>query len=192
MFLWVKLAIQVLYETYLRTPSMETPALMEKRLQELPADLLEFYEVIITRISEADRYYTYALLELLIRHNGPPMSVLDVRDAVLISTCANYAGVEVMMASEGLCGIRGNRPGSRASSLSTTDLDFTRQARIQIARWGGGLVETNQRGGDDYPQLMHQTVLEFVMGLDFKKVVFGTWGILSTKTGTPFIRSIGV
>lgn len=60
--------------------------------------------------------------------------------------------------------------------------DATEQVRTDLATWGGGLVEIKR----DRPELMHQTVLEFVMGLDFKKIVLGDLADFVSENGHSF------
>ncbi|KAK0638583.1 hypothetical protein B0T16DRAFT_227181 [Cercophora newfieldiana] len=153
-FLWVRLAVRVLSES--RTLAIGgTPTTLEQleaRLRQLPDDLLEFYRLVIERIGRSNRRRTFALLELLARHNphGPPVTAAQIREAVLVSECTDCLEAEEV------------RETARATNTPE-------QARTDLAAWGGGLVEIKR----DRPQLMHQTVLEFVMGPDFKRIVVG-------------------
>lgn len=63
---------------------------LEKRPLELPNDLLDFYELIIARIKKPIRRYAFTLLELLIRNAGSSLTIAEVRDAVLTSTCNTF------------------------------------------------------------------------------------------------------
>lgn len=59
------------------------------------------------------------------------------------------------------------------------------RVRQDILAWGGGLVEI--KGPRDIgPQLMHQTVLEFAMSLDFKRIVFGDLAEFTEGNGHSF------
>ncbi|KAK4444026.1 hypothetical protein QBC34DRAFT_416019 [Podospora aff. communis PSN243] len=151
-FLWVRLAVRVLSEALTVDGRPATLEQLEARLRELPEDLFEFYRLIVERIGRLNRRRTFALLELLARHNpdGPQLTAAEAREAVLVSDCTDFQDAEEVIAAARAC-------------------DKADRARIDLATWGGGLVEIKR----DRPQLMHQTVLEFVMGLDFKKVVLG-------------------
>ncbi|KAK0656988.1 hypothetical protein B0T16DRAFT_385604 [Cercophora newfieldiana] len=91
-FLWVTLAVRILDETVKSTqgPGDVGRDLLEKRLLELPSDLLDFYELIIERIKKPVRRYTFALLELLVRHTGSSPTAKEIRDAVRISACRRF------------------------------------------------------------------------------------------------------
>lgn len=160
-FLWVKLAIKVLLETA-EIPGSASLSVLEKKLEELPDDLLKFYELIVGRITRANRLRTFALLELLIHHKGPSATASQIRDAVLVSDCETFdEAVDVL---DGLDTPEENK-GAEAHDES--------RIRDDIHTWSGGLVEIKLQHGVARPQLMHQTVAEFVMGPWFKKLVVG-------------------
>jgi len=153
-FLWVKLAIKVLLETAEITRSASL-SVLEKKLEELPDDLLKFYELIVERISRANRRRTFALLELLICHKGASTMASWIRDAVLVSDCETVdEAVDIL------------------NDLPT--LGDESSVRDDIHTWSGGLVEIKVQHGIARAQLMHQTVAEFIMGPWFKKVVVGS------------------
>ena len=179
-FLWVKLALKVLFETVMYSPDAVSPELLESKLQGLPDDLFEFYELIINRISRSNRRRTFSLLELLIRHSGPPVTAIQIRDAVLVSTCNSY--------QEAMDALRQGRPenGNGSRPYLSDMSDSEKQARKDIAAWGGGLVEIKRQDNIDRPQLMHQTVLEFTTGLTFKRIVVGDLACLVNENGHSF------
>ncbi|KAH6617141.1 hypothetical protein F5144DRAFT_541013 [Chaetomium tenue] len=160
-FLWVRLALTILIEQASSHRGQISADALKAKLLTLPADLFEFYELIIERISKSSRRQTYALLELLIRHNGPPLSAVQLRDAVLVSECPTYDEARRVLEAS-----------SHRSSLSGIE-SYLQQANNDIYSWGGGLVEIKKHGPSEAtenktvyrPQLMHQTVLEFAMGL---------------------------
>jgi hypothetical protein len=79
-----------------------------------------------------------------------PLTATQIREAVLVSDCTNVQDAEeILQAAHGA--------------------NEAERPRADLGTWGGRLVEI-KRGR---PQLMHQTVLEFVMGLDYKRIVFG-------------------
>ncbi|KAK0645794.1 hypothetical protein B0T16DRAFT_492873 [Cercophora newfieldiana] len=168
-FLWVRLAVKVLSDSLTLDGKVSTLEQLEMRLRELPDDLFEFYRLIIERIGRSDRRRTYALLELLSRHSpsGPPVTTIQIRDAVLVSDCTNFQEVEDILDAA-------QATKNRASQATAATAD--------LATWGGGLVEIKR----DRPQLMHQTVLEFIMGLDFKSIVLGDLADFLSENGHSF------
>ncbi|KAH6640664.1 hypothetical protein F5144DRAFT_105787 [Chaetomium tenue] len=171
-FLWVKLALSLLSQTVIPNAKATSWELLETKLRELPEDLFEFYELIIERIPGHYRRYTFALLELLVRHTGPAVAATKIRDAVLVSGCNT-----LQEATDQLEGAHGQ------GSLSQGDV---KEAINNIATWGGGLVETKMQEGISRPQLMHHTVLEFVSGLSFKRIVVGDLASFLTENGHSF------
>ncbi|KAK4443325.1 hypothetical protein QBC34DRAFT_488405 [Podospora aff. communis PSN243] len=155
-FLWVKLATRVLLETIQQAPESVTLRDLETKLEKLPEDLLEFYEMIVERISKQYRFRTFALLDLLFRQTDPPFTALQVRDAVMLSDCGTFEEAVERLAA--------------ATTSLTSD---ERGARDDIHTWSGGLVEIKLQNGISRPQFMHQTVLEFIMGPWFKRIVVG-------------------
>jgi hypothetical protein len=176
-FLWVKLAIKMLLGTATLSPESASPGALEKRLEKLPDDLFEFYELIVQRIGKRNRRCTFALLELLIRHKGPPVEAYQIRDAVLLSHCKTFGeAVEVLETSTQ------PKPGVEGETNKTRD----DRCRDDIYTWSGGLVEIKFQNGIPRPQLLHQTVLEFTMGLSFKKMVVGDLASLLEENGHSF------
>jgi len=167
-FLWVALAVKILDETVQAARSPEEAALdvLEKRLLELPSDLLEFYDLIIERIKRPVRRYTFALLEILVRHTGSSPTACEIRDAVRVSAYNDF-----MQASDML-----DRPEPDNRSKVAED----------ISAWGGGLVEIACQGGIDRAQLIHQTALEYVMGMRFKRAVLGDIHSIISENGHTF------
>lgn len=175
-FLWVRLALDVLIQHVSTHPESHIPGeILEQKLRALPDDLFKFYELIIERISKSNRRKTYALLELLIRHNGPPITSLQIRDAVLVSECSTYGEARWVL--------------DTAMPHPPMTLGHLDQANNDVYTWGGGLVEIKRDSRDKNvyrPQLMHQTVLEFTMGLSFKNIVLGDLNSIITENGHSF------
>ncbi|CAI6085842.1 unnamed protein product [Clonostachys chloroleuca] len=158
-FLWVSLAVKELLDTISGSETDVSTKSLEKRLLQLPDDLFDFYRLIIERISKPNRHYTYALLELIIRQRDPPAST-SIYWAVLLSRCSSL---------DELLDI---------SSVDHSDSSL----QTAIVTWSGGLVEIK----GPCPQLMHQTVLEFVMGLGFKRIVLGDIATIVVENGHSF------
>jgi len=167
-FLWVRLAVGVLSRSLKPDGNPATLEQLETQLSQLPNDLSEFYQLIIERIGRSNRHRTFALLELLARRNPnvPPPTAAQIREAVLVSECTDFQDAEEILKA--------------AHAANTAE-----QARIDLATWGGGLVEIGKR---DRPELMHQTVLEFILGLDldFKKIVLGDRAEFVSENGHSF------
>ena len=178
-FLWVKLALSVLAKA---AQNPETSAdTMEQKLQELPDDLSKFYELIVKRIRHPNRRRAFVLLELLTRHNelGSPVTATQIRDAVLISGCTSYqeARHELIKAHAADTYEPLNQQNPNSNEMGVRD---------DISTWGGGLVEITRQDNVDRPQLMHQTVLEFTMGLSFKQIVLGDLSRIQNENGHSF------
>lgn len=181
-FLWVKLALGVLRGTFALNPHQVTLQALEKRLFELPEDLFQFYELIIERISKANRRRTFALIELVVRHNSDYGSITatQIRDAVLISSCNSYTQAQVELRNSRL----GANPYRRAYQRHDSSEESVRD---DLTSWGGGLIEiVPDKNNVDRPQLMHQTVLEFTMGLSFKRIVLGNTANIMYENGHSF------
>ncbi|KAK3690388.1 hypothetical protein B0T22DRAFT_499792 [Podospora appendiculata] len=172
-FLWVALALKELIGSVLPDPQAATLERLMGVLQRLPDDLNEFYNLIIQRISITNRRRTFALLELLARQTATPLTAAAMRDAVLLEGCNTF--------QEAVDELQSHREGDDV-------LEETRQLRKDIAIWGGGLVEirTERDGNSHYLQLLHQTVLEFVTGEQFKRMVLGDWAVLPNENGHSF------
>lgn len=165
-FLWVRLAMSELFPTVAESHKSDLSDSLEQKLQELPADLFDYYKLIIERISETNRRYTFALLELLVRHAGPPATATDIWGAVLISGCTTFQeSLDVLQ------------------SQSVITANKNQKVINDILAWGGGLVEIKSQG---YLQLMHQTVLEFITRPDFKKIVMGDVAAILSENGHSF------
>lgn len=202
-FIWVTLALKVLIDTAEKNsanPAIST--LLSTRLQELPEDLFNFYQLIIERISKPNRRFTFALLELLVRHEDRPASANEIHQAVKVSIATTLeeaiAEFPKSASSEEVA-----RKGAKLSAATTAEgaiaqysklqgtlakaKEVRRAIRADMQRWGGGLVEVRSgRDGVDRPQLMHQTVLEFTTGLWFKRVVFSHLADILYENGHSF------
>ncbi|KAM0511390.1 hypothetical protein ACHAPE_009905 [Trichoderma viride] len=178
-FLWVRLAMKELFDTIAKSSKAELFENLEKKLQELPSDLFEFYKHIIERIIETNRRYTFALLELLARHTGPPATATDIWSAVLISGCTTY--------QQSLDALQCQSGGT--NQCIATDSDWDPRITNDILAWGGGLVEIKAQ---NHLQLMHQTVLEFTVDQKFKRIVMGDVAAILNENGHSFYFKYGV
>jgi len=167
-FLWVKLALKILFETAMVTPVASLPEVLETKFRALPDDLFEFYTLIIGRVSRNNRRRTFALLELLARRGDSQITCTHLWSAVMVSSCDTYRAAY--------------------DALRRTPSDISQQARRDIAAWGGGLVEIKRQGDVDLPELMHQTVLEFATSLEcnMKQIVLGDLASLIHENGHGF------
>ncbi|KAK0701077.1 hypothetical protein B0H67DRAFT_547600 [Lasiosphaeris hirsuta] len=173
-FLWVKLALRLLLETAAKaSEGLGLSDILEQKLRELPGDLFEFYELIVERIGEQNRRRTFALLELLIRDDSPWAEADTIRDAVLLSECTTVDdAVQTLVEMK--------------HSITDGEAWKYDNVRSDIHTWSGGLVEIRRQDGRPRLQLMHQTVLEFVMGLWFKKMVVGDMAAILQENGHTF------
>lgn len=80
-----------------------------------------------------------------------------IRDALLTSICSTFQTAKIELNKESL-----------------EALDARHQIRRDISNWGGGLVEVKTHDGINMPQVMHQTVVDFTMSLEFKSIVLGS------------------
>lgn len=174
-FLWVRLSLQVLLETIAACQGGLSLETLAQKLEEIPDDLSKFYHLIIERISKKERRKTFSLLEILIRNSGN-ITAAQLRNAVLASCCATYRDVTLEL-SRARTEDEGHPPGPQ-----TTDTPVRRD----ILTWGGGLVEITPYTDDGTPQLMHQTILEFATGLDFKQIVLGSLAYVTEENGHSF------
>ncbi|KAK3319651.1 hypothetical protein B0T19DRAFT_270056 [Cercophora scortea] len=171
-FLWVGLALKELLNFVVSNPDAATRENLEGVLQRLPDDLHAFYALMIERISSSNRRRTFALLELLIRQTAPPVLAADIRDAVLIESCNTFDQAILELQSHRRC------------HLGLVEAEKDLRLRADISTWGGGLVEINTRdNGEITLQLLHQTVMEFATGLDFKRLVLGDRAAISHENG---------
>ncbi|KAH7304158.1 hypothetical protein B0I35DRAFT_484642 [Stachybotrys elegans] len=169
-FLWVKLAIQELSATVIKHPGQIPRGELEETLRKLPDDLEDFYDLIIERISKSHRRRAYVLLELLVRQSDPPAAAAHIQRAVLMSGCNTFQEAQDELEKYAL-------PFATVESQEAKE-----RAGNDLTAWSGGLVEL-QRG---YPQFMHQTVLEYVMGLSFKRRAIGDLAAIFTENGHSF------
>lgn len=184
-FLWVKLALKVLFDTAATTPTATLPGVLEKKLNELPDDLFEFYKLIISRISRNNRRHTFALLELLARRLGSQNTVIQIWSATIIASCSTYRQAEDEL-NRAYPGQFRRQVAPPLVLLPTKPSDEGEQARKDIAAWSGGLVEVKRDHDADYLELMHQTVLEFATSLECKRIVLGDLASFIYENGHSF------
>lgn len=176
-FLWVKLAARELSNTESNNFQNASRQLLEEKLQGLPEDLHKFYELMIERISESTRWQTFALLEILVRQSHRLASATEVHQAVSISDCATAFEADETLKIRSF----------DENTENTLQVDRRlSQEREDIILWGGGLVEIRQ----GYPELMHQTVLELAMNMQFKSMILGSQSVINNENGHSFIFKI--
>ncbi|VUC31502.1 unnamed protein product [Clonostachys rosea] len=177
-FLWVRLAVKELLDASSQSTTPLSLQQMEERLVQLPDDLHEFYRLIVERISQSTRRNTYTLLELMVRGRDRGVSVQYAWEAVNCAECSTLDDIAYRLEDE--C--------TKLSSINHTgkgggpENDTIRHQMSDIYLWGGGLVEINRNS----VQAMHQTVLEFAMGLSFKKDVLGNLSNIMIENGHSF------
>ncbi|CAH0002163.1 unnamed protein product [Clonostachys byssicola] len=169
-FLWVRLAISEILATVSAHPKGISKEKLRDVLQHLPDDLQEFYKLTVDRIAKSDRRRAFALLELIIRAREP-RHVDDIWRAVQIAGCSTFQEASPFV--KYTFGVWHCYPRDQNPHIEQVS---------DVITWGGGLVEV-VRG---YPQLMHQTVLEFTLSLSFKKYVLGDLSSLVTENGHSF------
>ena len=182
-FLWVKLVVAELLEV-IQSSKMEKPLdELQMIIQSLPQELDAYYEHIIQRIPKIDRFETYALLELVVRHydaNGP-ITLSYLLEALAVSECQTYPEAREKIERR------------RLSSFHTIQHD---QSLIRSRT--GGLLEVKKDFEDPFTlssqeefdglkkpfvQLMHQTVFDFVTSLRFKSIVLGNEANITWENG---------
>ncbi|KAH8895466.1 hypothetical protein GQ53DRAFT_715140 [Thozetella sp. PMI_491] len=166
-FLWARLAVREMVDIVSTGMDIVSRRQLEEKLRRLPDDLFEFYRLIIERISLPTRRRTFALLELLVHESDPPSAADHVRQAVLTADCATFQAAREVLECD----------GRNAGARKVGEREFN-----DMSVWGGGLVEIKS----NYPQLMHQTVLEFVTGLSFKRIVLGDLAAIVSENGHSF------
>ncbi|CAH0028864.1 unnamed protein product [Clonostachys rhizophaga] len=183
-FLWVRLAVKEMVDANSHTNAHVSSHQMEDTLKRLPGNLYEFYKLIVERIAHTIRPNTYALLELLIRRRDLSVSVDYAWSAVTIAYCCTHQESRAKW-----------EKGFFISGRNPNQAQVRERQQSDITIWGGGLVEIN----DDTVQVMHQTVLEFIMGFSFKRDVLGQLSNIVVENGHSFhvkylcsIASLGI
>jgi hypothetical protein len=166
-FLWVKLAVRELSIT--SSAPEQSLSELEETLQKLPNDLQDFYDIVIERIGQTYRRQTYVLFELLTRQRDidPQITAAQLSSAVLISGCATIKEAQHEFALD------------KQSTDHATQKQKSDRLKDDILTWSGGLVEVH----GEYPQFMHQTVLEFFATLSLKRKVLGDLAPFFTENG---------
>ncbi|KAI9150643.1 hypothetical protein HJFPF1_10418 [Paramyrothecium foliicola] len=173
-FLWVRLVTLDLLRSI---ASHQHISLTELRaiLAQLPQELNEYYEQIISRLASNHRWEAYALLDLVVRaseRESLESSLEYIVGAAMVAECAFYPDALRMLRT--------------AARMSLKDqMGF-------IASRSGGLLEVYKAGthlpslSGIYVQVMHQTVFEFVTSLRFKEVVLGKASKIIWENGHSF------
>ncbi|CAG9977302.1 unnamed protein product, partial [Clonostachys byssicola] len=162
-FVWVRLAVTEIINVCANEDSSHSTKDMEKLLLELPDDLHSFYELIVERIAVTHRRKTFALLELIIRQDNPQTVraiwlAVQISRSVTLETAIGHLEVHSQIFFRG---------------------EYTSDMQSDILAWGGGLVEIQ----GNQVQLMHQTVLEFVLSVSFKRAVLGNLATVVAENG---------
>lgn len=161
-FLWIKLVVQDL-EAAERKGELDE---MMKLLDAIPIELDEYYLEIIRRIPTSHRSKTYMILEMVAR----------VRQTLSPERLAMYA--EALPDPQ-------NWASSKA--LEKQIKEDQRTTQRLLSTYCGGLLEIVQASDEPRVQLIHQTVMDFVMDPRFKQRVLGDQAIMTTDNGHSFL-----
>ncbi|PHH91864.1 hypothetical protein CDD83_9958 [Cordyceps sp. RAO-2017] len=154
-FLWASLIIKEISEAFRQSedPSLD---MLLGLLDLLPTELGEYYDYILQRLPGNLRLQTYALLEAIIRARWPhELQVSYLYNTTLLSYCQTYPECERAI----------------GQTYWVVPDKYMAEAKRQVLRWGGGLVSLVPHDRDNYglsAQLIHQTVYDFVVRLDFR------------------------
>ncbi|KAH6641222.1 hypothetical protein F5144DRAFT_482650 [Chaetomium tenue] len=174
-FLWASLILKELMAAFEgdKVPSLKD---LLRLLHSVPTELSDYYHFIIQRIPQSLRWQTYALLELVVRARNPKeLSLHYLWKTTLISDSPTYpAALETLK--------KLNTRGHKSS---------TNEPQRSVLQWGGGLVSMSfglftADPSSPTVQLMHQTVYEFVVKLDFKDQVLGSMAKATYENGHTF------
>jgi hypothetical protein len=166
-FLWIKLVIKDLEAAESKG---ELDDVM-KLLDAIPTELDEYYLETIRRIPTSHRSKTYMTLEVVARE----------RDRLSPERLVMYA--EVLP-----------DPQKWASSKALEEQLKEDQHTTQrlLSTYCGGLVEIIQASDRTQVQLIHQTVMDFVIDPGFKQRVLGDQAIMTTDNGHSFLAKAGI
>ncbi|CAH0043437.1 unnamed protein product [Clonostachys solani] len=171
-FLWVRLAVKEILDVSSHANPHVYLRQMEDTLKRLPSNISEFYKLIVEHIAHTTHRNTYALLELMIRRRDLAVSVDYAWIAVSIAYCCTHQEIRDVWE-------RGDKSISRRYQGPG---ELRQRQKGDITIWGGGLVEIN----GDTVQVMHQTVLEFIMGFSFKRDILGDLCSIVVENGHAF------
>jgi len=175
-FLWVRLVVQELSTALADGGSNFSESYNLGQLRALlgsyPKELNGYYAWIIHRIPMTQRWGTYVLLELVIRlvETTGRVPLLELVGALDCASSDTYASGRAVLFHQ-----KSAQRGRSHRALA--------DASRRVVNISGGLVEVL---GDDTPQLMHQTVYDFVTGLGFKELVLGDLAKITTENGHSF------
>ncbi|KAK0631354.1 hypothetical protein B0T14DRAFT_597045 [Immersiella caudata] len=144
-------------------------------LRSFPTELDDYYTWIIHRISMAQRWETFVVLELVVRSTETigQVSLLELDGALDYASSDTFASGRAVF----------ERGGAQCLPLSRALAD----ARRRVTNSSGGLVEVLD---SNRVQLMHQTVYDFVTGLGFKELVLGDLAKITTDNGHSFYSKV--
>lgn len=156
-FLWVRLALDNLFETLKRQGVSKAPD-VSPILQELPLELDEFYQSIISRIPNRHRRTVYLTLEVLLRSSDEP-TLEDIR--TIISN-ADFQTLDECIGQD---------------RVMESPLAFCHRLKDQC----GGMIEIKgvaesepvSTGKEGRISFLHETVREFVSRPGFKNLMIG-------------------
>jgi len=175
-FLWVRLVVQELSTALADGGSNFSESYNLGQLRALlgsyPKELNGYYAWIIHRIPMTQRWGTYVLLELVIRlvETTGRVPLLELVGALDCASSDTYASGRAVLFHQ-----KSAQRGRSHRALA--------DASRRVVNISGGLVEVL---GDDTPQLMHQTVYDFVTGLGFKELVLSDLAKITTDNGHSF------
>lgn len=174
-FLWANLILKEIVAAF----GAEKPPTLQELLgllRSVPNELSEYYHFIIERIPQSLRWQTYALLEAVVRaRNAKELGLHYLWKTTLISDSPTYASAREVLSQ------------IVSRGYGTTNKESERSVLL----WGGGLVSMAYGLLTSDPsiptlQLMHQTVYEFVVKLDFKDQVLGAMAKATYENGHSF------
>lgn len=171
-FLWARLALRDLIEA---SGSITDTRALQKKLNNLPRELDNYYVEIVKRCRHSLRMKAYVLLETATRTEG----MLPLFQVSLILSCFNSSTFEAC--SKAITNTIENM------RIETIDLEHTQKI---LANACGGLLEVQKSGDIWYMQLMHQTVREFVRDAKFKSLMLDVGAKYQHENGHCFLSKL--
>ncbi|KAK0613711.1 hypothetical protein B0T14DRAFT_461687 [Immersiella caudata] len=196
-FVWVRLVLRDLFEAVTNSRNEGEGHLRESLkqcLDSLPDELDDYYESIIDRIEETFRWAAYVVLEILSR----------IEETVRVDTMLK--ALAISKATTGEEAERGFRKlhladkmreaKSRLRSLSGSLIEFraitARGPSVEPPVDNGDVDDSDDGDSNGSPeaevvQLMHQTVKDFVLTPDFKRIVLRSRSAHVVENGHTFL-----
>lgn len=169
-FLWVKLVIRDLAQKSrtTRTTKMDKSEL-EELLESFPTELDSYYTDIIERIPHAYRWTTYSMLEIAVRSRTP----LTPKDFICAIECSRARAYQ-------------DGRNTLSKSYEPRAWSFESLVRRLSAMCCGGLIEVIN-SSTPYIQVLHQTVVDFVLHPTFKQQVLGDKAKITSENGSALL-----